>query len=98
LSRTSAQAWGYGKYTFRQNGDFVDFADHHIFTDTFRSEGWAPTYHVLGGTDIRVMRRPVAVVRRTLFVQQADLDVDFVDFAPIDLGGFRFGAGIHFAF
>ena len=47
---------GYGNYAFRQNGDFADFIDHHIFTDTFRSEGWAPTLHLLGGTDIRVTR------------------------------------------
>ena len=30
--------------------------------------------------------------------QKADLSQDFIDFEPIDLGGFRFGAGIHFAF
>ena len=43
---------GYGKYNLRQNGDFVDFVDHHIFTDTFRlrrlgadSTSWAgPTF------------------------------------------------------
>ena len=30
--------------------------------------------------------------------QQATLSQDFIDFEPIDLGGFRFGAGIHLAF
>src|SRR4029453_11126278 len=48
---------GYGKYTLRQNGDFVDFVDHHIFTDTFHSEGWAPILHVMGGTDRQFLRR-----------------------------------------
>ena len=89
---------GYGKYTLRQNGDFVDFVDHHIFTDTFRSEGWAPIFHVMGGTDIQVMRRLVLSFEARYSWQHADLDSDFVDFQPIDLGGFRFGAGIHFAF
>ena len=89
---------GYGKYTFRQNGDFVDFVDHHIFTDTFRSEGWSPIFHVLGGTDIQVMRRLVLSFEGRYSWQQSDLDSDFIDFAPIDLGGFRFGAGVHFAF
>ena len=89
---------GYGKYTFRQNGDFVDFVDHTIFTDTFRSEGWAPIFHVLGGTDIRVMSRLVLSFEGRYSWQHADLGTDFIDFEPIDLGGFRFGAGIHFAF
>jgi len=89
---------GYGKYTFRQNGDFVDFVDHHIFTDTFRSEGWSPIFHVLGGTDIQVMRRLVLSFEGRYSWQESDLGADFIDFAPIDLGGFRFGAGVHFAF
>jgi opacity protein-like surface antigen len=89
---------GYGKYTLRQNGDFVDFVDNHIFTDTFRSEGWSPIVHVLGGTDIQVMRRLVLSFEARYSWQHADLDTDFIDFDPIDLGGLRFGAGIHFAF
>jgi hypothetical protein len=89
---------GYGKYTLRQNGDFVDFVDHHIFTDTFRSEGWAPIVNVMGGTDIQVLRHLVLSFEARYSWQHADLGSDFVDFEPIDLGGFRFGAGIHFAF
>ena len=89
---------GYGKYTLRQNGDFVDFVDHHIFTDSFRSEGWAPIFNVMGGTDIQVLRHLVLSFEARYSWQHADLDSDFVDFQPIDLGGFRFGAGIHFAF
>jgi len=89
---------GYGKYLLRQNGDFADFVDHHIFTDTFRSEGWAPTVHVLGGTDIRVSRHLLLSFEGKYSWSHADLSQDFVDFEPIDLGGFRFGAGIHFAF
>jgi opacity protein-like surface antigen len=89
---------GYGKYDFRQNGDFADFVDHHIFTDSFRSDGWAPTFHVLGGTDIRVARHLLLSLEGKYSWSQADLGQDFIDFEPIDLGGFRFGAGIHFAF
>ncbi len=89
---------GYGQYALRQNGDFADFVDHHIFTDTFRSEGWAPTFHVLGGTDIRVARHFLLSLEGKYSWQHADLSQDFIDFEPIDLGGFRFGAGIHFAF
>jgi hypothetical protein len=89
---------GYGKYEFRQNGDFMDFTDHHIFPDTFRSEGWAPTAHVLGGLDIQAMRHLMLSFESRYSWQHADLSQDFVDFDPIDLGGLRFGAGIHLAF
>jgi hypothetical protein len=89
---------GYGNYSFRQSGDFDDFIDHHIFTDTFQSDGWAPTLHVLGGTDIRISRRFLLSVEGKYSWSKADLSQDFIDFEPIDLGGFRFGAGIHVAF
>ena len=89
---------GYGHYKFRQNGDFVDFADNHVFSDTFTSEGWAPTLHVLGGTDIRVYRHMTLSFEGKYSWQHADLSNDFVDFNPIDLGGFRFGAGVHLTF
>jgi len=89
---------GYGRYKFRQNGDFVDYADNHVFSDTFTSEGWSPTVHVLGGTDIRVYRRMIVSFEGKYSWQHADLSQDFIDFGPIDLGGFRFGAGLHLAF
>ena len=89
---------GYGRYEFRQNGDFVDFTDNRVFSDTFISDGWSPTAHVLGGTDIQVMRHLMLSFEARYSWQHADLSQDFIDFEPIDLGGFRFGAGIHFAF
>lgn len=89
---------GYGKYKFRQNGDFIDTADLHVFPDTFVSTGWAPTFHVLGGTDVRVYKRLIMSFEGRYSWSNATLSQDFVDFEPIDLGGFRFGAGIHLAF
>jgi opacity protein-like surface antigen len=90
---------GYGRYEFRQNGDFVDFDNgNRVFTDTFTSEGWAPTFHVMGGTDIQVYRHLILSLDGRYSWQHADLGEDFIGFAPIDLGGFRFGAGIHLGF
>ena len=54
--------------------------------------------HVLGGTDIQVYRHLMLSFEGALLVAARDLDQDFIDFEPIDLGGFRFGAGIHFVF
>ena len=89
---------GYGRYRFRQDGDFVDYSDNHVFSDTFTSDGWSPTVHVLGGTDIRVYRHMIVSFEGKYSWQHADLSQDFIDFEPIDLGGFRFGVGVHLAF
>jgi hypothetical protein len=90
---------GYGRYEFRQNGDFVDFDNgNRVFTDTFLSRGWSPTVHVMGGTDIQVYRHLMLSFDARYSWQHATLSNDFIDFEPIDLGGFRFGAGIHLAF
>ena len=90
--------FGYGKYTFRQNGDFVDFVDKHIFTDTFRSEGWAPVFQAFAGTDVQMYKTLMLTLEGRYSWSHADLSTDFLDFEPIDLGGFRFGAGIRFGF
>lgn len=96
---------GVTKYTFTQNGDFVDFATENraagtfrIFTDSFISNGWAPSAHVFGGTDILVFKRLYLNVEGRYSWVKAQLDQDFIDFEPMDLGGFRFGAGINFLF
>jgi len=89
---------GFTKYSFRQFGDFVDFEDSHVFTESFDSAGWAPSLHAFGGTDIKVFRRMFLSLEGRYTWANATLDQDFIDFAPIDLGGFRFGVGFHFAF
>jgi hypothetical protein len=96
---------GATRYSFRQSGDFVDFATANpvtgtfrIFTDTFGSEGWAPQAHVFGGADIMVFKRLYLTLESRYTWVKAELDQDFIDFEPMDLGGFRFGAGINFIF
>ena len=89
---------GVSNYDFQQNGDFVDFVDDHIFTDSFRSSGWTPTFHVFGGTDIQVYKRMFMSLEGRYVWGSAELGLDFIDFEPIDLGGFRFGAGFHVVF
>ena len=96
---------GVTKYSFKQMGDFVDFATENpalgtfsIFSDTFVSDGWAPSAHVFGGTDILVFKRLYFNVEGRYSWVKAELGQDFIDFQPMDLGGFRFGAGINFLF
>lgn len=85
-------------YDFTQNGDFVDFEDFHVFPESFQSSGWAPTVHVLGGADIQLYKRIFMSLEGRYQWADAALDTDFIDFEPIDLGGFRFGAGVRFMF
>lgn len=89
---------GVTSYDFKQDGDFVDFSDNRVFTDNFRSQGWTPTAHVFGGADIQVYKRVFMSVEGRYLWAKAKLGADFIDFDPIDLGGFRFGAGFHVMF
>ena len=89
---------GVANYDFRQDGDFVDFADFRVFSENFKSSGWTPTAHVFSGTDIQIYKRMFLSIEGRYTWANATLDNDFIDFEPIDLGGFRFGAGFHFMF
>jgi len=96
---------GMTRYTFRQTGDFVDFATENraagtfrIFTDVFQSEGWAPSMHAFGGADILIFKRLYLTLEGRYTAVYAELDQDFIDFEPMDLSGFRFGAGLNFVF
>jgi hypothetical protein len=85
-------------YNFSQTGDFVDFQTNKVFTDVFRSSGWAPSGHILGGADVQVYKHLFVSFEAKYTWSSADLEQKFVDFAPIDLSGARFGAGIHLVF
>lgn len=85
-------------YEFRQSGDFVDFQDFSVFTDVFRSSGWAPSGHVFGGVDFQLYRGLYASVEGRYTKASAELSRDFIDFDPIDLSGFRMAGGINFVF
>jgi hypothetical protein len=96
---------GITRYSFQQSGDFVDFATENpaagtfsIFTDVFESDGWSPSAHVLGGADILIFKRLYFTLEGRYTWVNAELERDFIDFQPIDLGGLRFGAGINFVF
>ncbi len=89
---------GLMNYEFFQTGDFVDFQTSRVFTDVFRSDGWAPSGHVVGGADVQVYKHLFMSFEAKYLWSSADLEQKFVDFAPIDLSGARFGAGIHLVF
>lgn len=89
---------GVGRYEFEQFGDFVDFQDNRIFADFFKSDGWSPIAHAFGGVDVQVFSKVLVSFEGRYSWSKADLDQDFIDFEPIDLGGLKFGVGFHLIF
>ena len=85
-------------YEFHQTGDFVDFLDSSVFSDTFQSNGWAPSAHVFAGVDVQLARRLFLTGEGRYLWSQAELGLDFSSFQPIDLTGFKLTAGIKYLF
>ena len=83
-------------FEVQQNGDFVDYQDLSVFTDVFESNGWSPSAHVLGGVDVRVLRRAYVTVDARYVWASGDLGADWIGFDPIDLSGFRASVGFNF--
>jgi hypothetical protein len=85
-------------FQLRQSGDFVDYVDYSVFPDVFEASGWAPTVHVFGGVDYRLLRRLYLNVEGRYIWASGDLGRTFVGFERLDLAGFRMAAGINFVF
>ncbi len=90
-------------YQFEQAGDFVDEVagtptTRPIFTDVFRANGWTPSAHVFGGVDLKIYNRWFLTLDGRYIWAAGELGDDFERFDPIDLAGFRFGAGINVLF
>ena len=85
-------------YELRQEGDFVDFVDRSVFPAMLRSTGWAPTYYVGGGADIRVLRRMLVSADFRYRRATADLNNTWVDFEPLDLSGAQVTVGTAWQF
>jgi len=93
---------GFQRYDFVQFGDFIDVNDPNlsIFTDTIRSDGWAPSAHVLAGVEVRVWRRLYMSGEGRYLWSRATPDETFprsvVD--KIDLDGLKLTVGVHYLF
>lgn len=83
-------------YWFEQRGSFVDFADLSIFSDRFRSDGWAPLGMVLAGADYSLGSRLFINADVRYIRANAALHGQFVNFTDgIDLSGVQFSMGLH---
>ena len=85
-------------YEFRQNGDFVDYSTLDIFSATLDSSGETFTGYLGCGVDINIYRSTYINLDFRYSWADDDLDSDFVDFDPIELGGYRLTTGIQWLF
>ena len=85
---------GFCYYGLTQQGDFVDFVTLRVFKDTFKSNGWSPSGHVLGGVDVRWWKSLFVTVEARYMWAHGELDKDFIGFDGIKLDGFRLSSGI----
>lgn len=86
------------RYNFEQSGSFVDFQTSRVFTDTFNSEGWAPSVHALAGGDLRLYRKLYVTGEARYTRSRGTLSNDFVGFEPLTLAGLRVGGSLKVVF
>jgi hypothetical protein len=89
---------GTRRYRFIQFGDFVDFVDQSIFTDTLESSGWAASGHVFAGTSVNVSRPLFIDIEARYVWANTPLAGNFVGFDNIDLNGLQITGGVTFVF
>jgi hypothetical protein len=89
---------GLMRYRFSQHGDFVDFTDSSVFTDSYDSTGWAPSAQVFGGVDVKAWKRVYLSGEARYLWSHADLGIDYRSFKPIDLAGLRVTGGVRYTF
>ena len=85
-------AWTW--YRFEQQGEWVDFQTLDIFQGSVVSDGFAPMAHVLAGIQKSLTPNFVASAEGRYAWASSEMDSDFQQFDPIDLGGFQFTVGI----
>jgi len=81
-------------YRFRQQGDFVDFGDNHVFRDDFDSSGWTVAAHAFAGMDISLGPRFFLTGEGRYTWARAPLGRDFSGFERVDLSGLSVTAGV----
>jgi hypothetical protein len=86
-------------YDLNQYGDFVDFTDFSVFSDSFPSHGAAALAYVDGGVDVQLVQHVFATFDARYKWASAKLDeVVWNGFQPLDLGGLRLSTGISVTF
>jgi hypothetical protein len=74
-------------YSFKQEGDFVDYQTLNVFPSRLESSGWAPSFQGLGGVDVTLSPRIAFTADARYMQAKGNLSSDFRNFDKIDLSG-----------
>ena len=89
---------GMQRYALDLIGEFVDAATFEIFEDHLEAHGWAPSVHLFGGADIRLLQRLFLTAEARYVRATAQPAGAFDGFDSLDLSGMRAAFGIRFLF
>ena len=85
-------------YSYKQDGEFVDFRDLEIFAESLESKGWAPAAYGAAGVDLALSTRFGLTGQARYDYARGAMNTDYVDFDRIDLSGVSATIGINFRF
>lgn len=89
---------GFMRYSFTQQGSFVNSNTLDIFDAVLTSKGYGALGQLGAGLDISITPRIVLNFEARYVFSQKQLSEDFVGFEPIDLKGLRANGGIFIRF
>jgi len=81
-------------YTFRQEGDFINFQNNDVFPSTYASDGWAATGYGAAGIDYSIGPRLALTTEARYSWSSAQLSRDFSGFGHLDLSGLSTTVGL----
>ncbi|MEO7521309.1 MAG: hypothetical protein ABIW79_05785 [Gemmatimonas sp.] len=85
-------------YSFKQDGEFVDFETLDVFGASLESRGWAPAGYGALGVDFSLAPRVGLVTEARYDFARAEMSKQFQGFDRIDLSGFSLNVGVNFRF
>lgn len=89
---------GMQRYGLDVIGEFVDQYDLTLEPAHLQSNGWAPSVHLFGGADIRLLQRLYLTAEARYVRASAEPSDNFESLDDLDLSGMRVTAGIRFLF
>jgi opacity protein-like surface antigen len=85
-------------YSYKQDGEFVDFRDLSIFPASLESKGWAPMGYGAAGIDFSLTPHVGLTTEARYDYARGEMSKQFQDFNRIDLSGISATIGINFRF
>jgi opacity protein-like surface antigen len=85
-------------YSYKQDGEFVDFRDLEIFGESLESKGWGTAAYGAAGIDFSLTPHVGLTTQARYDHARGAMSQDFENFNRIDLSGISATVGINFRF